>query len=670
MRVRAVNRCGCGLWAALLAATVAAKEPEARTWADASGKFSVVATLREKTETSVTLVTADGRLVEVPIERLSDADKQHLASLEMPIDNPFAGGVPLEGMADLVPQVGGSPATADTAAVPAAVVLPADTLADRAESASVGPSMALPGTGQEIDLAGKVDSDVPVGADPFAESGPLPAGVVLLPPVDAYDKLGGPIWLKDDQFLVSIGRNKSGAPEETRGRIAVVGLASGAANVVWDRPQALKVLGHHAATGRTLVVDALDQFQRAGELVMLEGPAEGKPKELYRRALPGLGKAGFQPMVEWAYLLSGSHVAAIVDGRLYVWDLPAAQLLYSIDQVRATEPPAFSGTNRYMAVSRAGSVTILETATGKIVRTFASGQSLAFGVAFHPRGDVLALCTSNQYLVWNWIEDRILSQAVTTDQLGSFPIAWLSDSQFRTALGSVIDIDLQMPIWKYHLGAAAPPLRIGDKLVTLVTVPKGALVSLAAPHPAAEQGLKQLMAAGDDAMLVRAGVKVAIAIEGVTGEDAAAIEQALTEAAEKAGWKVSRRAPIALVARIGRGEQQELSYRMMGGRSTSESTATLVPFTADLEIRSGSNVLWHRSSTNHVPSLLRLEEGETVQDAVKRYEKPDPGFFGRLQLPPRIPRPEFADEIGMSSLNNGDWMEIPAQIRNRNRARE
>ncbi|MCH5376050.1 MAG: hypothetical protein JJ992_18935, partial [Planctomycetes bacterium] len=111
----------------------------------------------------------------------------------------------------------------------------------------------------------------------------------------------------------------------------------------------------------------------------------------------------------------------------------------------------------------------------------------------------------------------------------------------------------------------------------------------------------------------------------------------------------------------------ELHYRSLGGSSRKTSVAKLTPFTADLEIRAGSSVLWQRSSINHVPSLLRLEEGETVQDAVKRYEKPDSGFFSRLNLPPRIPKPELADQIGMSSLKDGQWMDISAEIRNRSR---
>ena len=49
---------------------------------------------------------------------------------------------------------------------------------------------------------------------------------------------------------------------------------------VSDVPVALKVLGCDVATGRTLVIDSLDQFQRAGDLVMLEGVAGGDPQLL------------------------------------------------------------------------------------------------------------------------------------------------------------------------------------------------------------------------------------------------------------------------------------------------------------------------------------------------------------------------------------------------------
>ena len=123
---------------------------------------------------------------------------------------------------------------------------------------------------------------------------------------------------------------------------------------------------------------------------------------------------------------------------------------------------------------------------------------------------------------------------------------------------------------------------------------------------------------------------------------------------------------MALVAKIGRGETRQLQFRSMGPGPRKESTANLTPFTAELQIRRGADVLWSRKTENSIPRMLRLEEGETVQDAVNRYEKPDAAFFSRLNLPPRIPKPEISEQIGTSSLKDGKWQDM---IVNRNRSR-
>ncbi len=627
------------------------QEAAFRLWSDASGRFKVRASLQRQDAKSVLLHTEDGRSIKVPIERLSKEDRDHLKSLLAPDDNPFSGGIPIGEMASTAPAAPGS-----LDALP-----PSQSIAD---------SLALPGTGNDIDLD-SAESSTDFAPDPTPKPPQLPEKSVAITEVDAYDKVSSPVLIepRSSTFAVSIGRNKSGSPEETRGRLFVVDLDSGQSQLVWDKPSALRVLGHDQRSGRTLIVDQLDQFERGGELVMLEGILEGSPKVLFRRALPGLGKPGFQPMVEWARLLSGSHVAAIVDGSLMIWDLPAAQLLYRIDKVKASEPPAFSGNLKYMAIPQSGKVVVLETATGRIVKATSTGSTLVPGVAFHPGGGMLAICASNQYLIWDCGADRIVSEAVTTDHLGSWPLDWIGNKTFRSSLGSLVDVELGMPVWKYNIGAASKPLVIGNRLLTTTRLPLATLCSLPIPHQSAKEGMERLMRAGDEAMLVRRGSEVSIAVEGVSADDASRIEEALSAAATKAGWSVNRSAPIRLVAKIGRGETEELKYRSMLDASRKISVAKITPFTADLEIRDTSNVLWKRSSTNHVPRMLRLQEGETVQDAVKRYEKPDPGFFARLSLPPRIPKPEVASQIGMSSMKDGHWMDINPSIRNRVRRR-
>ncbi|MCU0873252.1 MAG: SHD1 domain-containing protein [Pirellulaceae bacterium] len=619
------------------------QQNETRLWKDSTGKFQIRAVLLEQTATAVRLHTADGREVSVPLARLSQEDLDYLKTLTVPADNPFAGGKPLPGAA--------APA-ASSAALPG-------TLRAVAESPSAGEEMALPGTGNTLD-PGAAPASAPFVPDPSPAAPRVAAGVAPVSPVDPYDKVSAPVLAggAESRFLVSIGRHKSGSSPETRGRIYLVDLAGKKADLVWDYPHAVRVWDHDPASGRTLVVDKLDQFQRGGELVMVQGLTTGSPKPLYRRTLPGAGKPGFAPQVEWAKLLSGSHVAAIVDRVLCVWDLPAAKLLYRVETASSSEPPVFSGSQRYMAIPQSGKVVIVDTATGTVRKSLATGSTLTPGAAFDSTGGLLAVCFSNQYQVWDVAADKTVSQATTTDHLGSHPIHWIGPKLFRGALGDAVQLDLGMSVWKYSTSASTEPILVGDKFLVATTSQNCALASVPIPHASAQKAVDALKRAGDAAMLVRPGSAVAIAVESAGPVDQAQIEASLGQAAEKAGWKVSRSGPVTLVAKIGRGETQQLQFRSMRGAPNTVSTASLTPFTAELQIRSGANVLWTRSTENRIPSLLHLNEGETVQDAVKRYEKPDPDFFSRLDLPPRIPKPEIAAQVGLSVLTGDQWQDL------------
>jgi hypothetical protein len=620
-------------------------QAEPRLWKDTTGQFQVRATLVEQTDSAVRLQTADGREITVPMNRLSQADQDYLQGLKAPKDNPFAGGTPMpKGPTSVEP--------APSAVVPG-------TLRSLPESDSLGEEMALPGTGSTLNLT-TGPSNEPFAPDPQPTAPSIPSAVVPVSDVDAYDKISVPVVAdsKSGRFLISIGRNKSGSPEETRGRIYTVDLAAKEAQLVWDHPSCVSVLDHDAQSGRTLIVDKLDQFQRGGELVMVEGLETGSPQTLYRRTLPGAGKPGFAPQVEWARLLSGSHVAAIVDRKLCVWNMPAAKLVYLIETASASEPPVFSGNKVYMAVPQGGRIVVIETASGEVRKSFATGSTLTPGAAFHPDGRNLALCFSNQYQVWDCVADSIVSEATTTDHLSSHPIHWIGPKLFRGAMGDTIHMDLGMSVWKYYISGSTEPIVLSDKIVTATTSRNCTLLSAEIPHASAANSINKLMRAGDAAMLVRPGSAVAIAVDAAVKVDQGEIKASLAEAAEKAGWTVSNRAPVTLVAKIGRGETRELQFRSLGPGPRKESTANLTPFTAELQIRSGADVLWSRKTENRIPPMLHLEEGETVQDAVNRYEKPDAAFFARLNLPPRIPKPEISEHIGMSSLKDGKWQEI------------
>lgn len=627
----------CGF---LLSGNVIGQTASVRLWEDASGKFQVRAQLLEHAQGKIRLRTADGREITVPFERLSRKDQEYLKSLDAPQDNPFAGGTPAAMDADLT-----------AAAVP-------DLGSSFQLSSSLGDRLALPLTGTTIDLSGPV-----IGGfrpDPAAVPDGPADGSVKIAQVDPYEKVSKPLIAGRDgtTMLVGVGRIMAGKPEQTRGRIYAVGWGTSVADLVWDKATALQLLDHDRALGQSLLVDQLDMLWRGGELGMVEGLERGSPKPLYWRTLSA-SSPGFAPQFQWARLLGNGHALVIVSDTLYLWDLPAARLIYRVEGVGANPPPTLSPGGRYLAIPTTQGATILQTDTGELCGRVAF-TNLKPGLAFHNDGKQLLLCSGNQYLVWDCQDQQVTAQATTTDHLGNSPLNWVGPKMFRSQLGSLVHIDLGMAIWKYSLSSTTDPQMIGDKLLFATTSQQATVISASIPHAAAEASLQRLLKGGDAVMLVRPGSEVAVSIQSaVDGVESEQIEQALGIAVERAGWKVSSGAPITLVANIGRGKPQELSYRKMeASLNDARSTATLHPFTMELEIRRGNQVLWQRASTNHVPFLLRLQEGETVQDAVKRYEKPDPQFFARLHLPPRIPKPEISSEVGRSILVDGAWKDM------------
>src|SRR6478736_2549048 len=65
------------------------QKPQSRTWTDRGGKFTVEATFVELHNGTVGLLRADGKRIDVPLEKLSDADAKYVHSLEES-ESPFA----------------------------------------------------------------------------------------------------------------------------------------------------------------------------------------------------------------------------------------------------------------------------------------------------------------------------------------------------------------------------------------------------------------------------------------------------------------------------------------------------------------------------------------------------------------------------------------------------
>lgn len=160
-------------------------------------------------------------------------------------------------------------------------------------------------------------------------------------------------------------------------------------------------------------------------------------------------------------------------------------------------------------------------------------------------------------------------------------------------------------------------------------------------------------------MALKPGSEVALKVESTEDIDLKGMRRGLKQAVEQAGWKVNEQSATVVVASIQRGKKQTLYFRTLGRSLFAPADKVkMTPYTASVEIRRDSKVLWSRRSTNMVPSLIHLEEGQSLKQAVKQYEKPDPEFFERLSLPPKILKMEARSHVGRSQIRNGRWADF------------
>lgn len=607
----------------LFANSLLLAEESPRKWKDTSGKFEIEATMTKVTDTTVDLLKSDGLTVTVPLISLSEADQQYvLKATKTEPKNPFAGGI-------RVPK-----SASDTGVV-----------------------VELPSEGTVIKIAGD-DPLPPIAVDPAPATFALKPFSMLLEKTDPYTKLSSAILIdpKTPTFGVSIHRKGNNVNPAEFGRIYLA-KPGGKSTPVLDLTDTLKLHDHHLASGRSLVgvgVDALSE--RGGDLALMEGLADEKPKIIGRWHLPKWETPGFKPKIEFAKLLDAERALVQVNTSIYLWNLTTGELKFTIERVAAGAKICISGGGMFLAIPGSRRCDIVDINSANWLGSITFPQTTAPQVAFSPSGKQLALTGSNQFMVWDVEKAEVIHQATIAHNVGDL-LGWVDDNYLLTSRAGVISPQLGYTLWVYDLPTRGKAVAInGGALLVHTDFRTGAsFTAIGVPHDSVKKVEEKLAAGEDEMLLLKPGSEVSLKIEAIEGVDKELMKSALQKAVEKAGWKVSDKSPIQLVANIGRGDERTLNFRKLGRGIRNTEEVKITPFTASLQVRSADKVLWERKSTNMVPSFLRLPQGTSLKDMVKSYEKADPSYFERLQMPPRLLRPEFARNVGRSKLEDGSW---------------
>lgn len=616
-----------------------------RTWVDKTGKFKVEATLHELRDGKVILHTKDKRELTVPLSALSDADQKFVNNQDF---NPFGGGQPIESSAAMKSDGAATSSSGRTSATGSAGLL-----------AKNAPAKELPTDGAEIFI--NINQGLPeIAADPSPGQAKFRPMVVPLEKLDAYARVSQPVVIDPEKptFAVSTHRVGNTVAPDHFGRIYLASFGKSRPTVAVDVDETLLLFDHHIATDRTLAVLGVNSpSERGGDIVLLDGLAKGQPKAIARWHLPEWEKPGFKPKVEFARMLDGERAVVRVNYALYIWNLVEGKCLFALDRLSASGDLSLSGTGKYLVIPVSGGVRVVDTKTGELLGGVEIGTTLTPGAYFSPDGKKLGLIAGSQYRVWDVTQGKELAEGTVEGVPGKF-YGWIDNDYMMTQLAGIIDPELGMTLWKYHLpsGTDTVPLSGGIAVIDKSGSQSTMLITMPVPHGPVAKVKRKLTGNTDDLLLIKPGTEVSLKINAIEGVDQEMIKKGLAAAVERAGWVVNEKSPIELIATIGRGEPLELNFRTIGAsfRSPGE-VAKITPYTASLEVKHGPKLLWKRKTENMVPRLLHLKQGQSVQEAVSEYEKPDPEFFNHLRLPPRVLKPEVSQNIGRSRIKEGRW---------------
>ena len=345
------------------------------------------------------------------------------------------------------------------------------------------------------------------------------------------------------------------------------------------------------------------------------------------------------------------------------WDIEAKAMKYKFEQESFFAPtPTLSGSHRYVFVPEDKQVRIVAGSSGQVVSVLPSPQG-ASGIAVTEDGRLAAVLNRNALAVWDLTDATAEPDVYQAEAIGtpfSAELRWVGDRRVmidQGVLGQVLfSLDLRLPLWNYQFDSSAVSESNGRRMRDVIDEH---LVYAASLRSGSERGLavgavklpgpKVEEAAGSldrEALnIMKPGSRVSLDIK--CGTYNAQVKAALEKQVADNQWVLNTSAPARLVAEMGRSESQRVTYRMFTG---GEQSATITPYYSQLKLTVGDKVAWQSGTVTGAPPTIRLQDGETVQREVSKWEKPNSGFFGNVDLPAKVLDPDKKKGLGVTKV--------------------
>jgi hypothetical protein len=599
-----------------------------RNWSDPSGTFKIKAALLSMNDDELLLRKTDLTEVRVSLGKLSEGDKKFIKDLQKSMG--------------LVGQQGPQPPPIETF----------DSYAAFGSSMAFGSAQGRPAI-------------TPDALPPYIK---LKQGGCGFLADDVFDKLGAvfPVGGPDQWLLAAVENEKHSATLPTR--LYWVSLARRKVENRQLLPPEEQLLDYHAPSQRVLTYTEIKDgaFGKGALTIWETKPTADKVKPVVRWYCDNVRLRVVHP---WGRLIDGNLVLQRADRQRYVvWDIAAKQAKYEINQESFFAPDlVLSGNRKQVFIPEDNGVRVLNVSNGEWLTNLPTKDGCS-GVAVSEDGRRLATLGRSTLLIWDLTTADAPPEEYQAEAIGTpftAKIAWVGDDRIMAQSGwgqNLFSLRNKLTLWHYEFDHHALSDTWGERvreivdrhLVYAATVRDGPQHGLAVgavqlPGPRVDEMEARL----DRELLYVVKPGVAVRLEVNAGEFTDKVTSALEAKIRENGWTIAPGAPIVIQAEMKRGEMQTVNYRLHRGiQELGTQSATLVPYISSLKVLVGDQTAWWSTTASGAPSIVRLKEGEAVQDEVDKWQKPRPEFFDTVKIPQRILDPKYKNGLGTTMVTN------------------
>lgn len=345
-------------------------------------------------------------------------------------------------------------------------------------------------------------------------------------------------------------------------------------------------------------------------------------------------------------------------------------------QSLGTGAVAISGDRKTLAIAGPTGVTLLDTANGNVLGTI---ESQAGALAFRGDGKRLLGMKGSVLYVFDLESGRQLMSLALPGPLTRGPIVsgpnvdastlppaslgtatearWISGDLIYIAGSDVVfNVKDNAVLGVYRMQGSNGMATVGERLVAAIK-PSGSGRALASWDAAAltPPNSKPATPAYLTAVPSGVGTEVTFDIGGLEADEATktAILENLTRQADTRGWKQGN-GRIRVVARSesGRSEQRTYEQRGFGRPFGGEQTqVTVTEKITRMTIEIDGKPVWETRTSSMAGSMVQLQQGQSMQDAVNASSRSNAGFLQRITLPETFFEPMESLPAGTSQYD-------------------